>query len=76
MMDKKTRLIAQILITLMMTVSMSGIMSAIGMGLTREWLLAWPKQALIAWPIAFLLTQLTSRVAFAIAFRLRPPHGA
>ncbi len=70
-MDKKTLLIAQLLITLMMAASMSGIMSAIGMGLTSEWLRAWPKQFLIAWPIAFILTQLTSRIGFALAFRLR-----
>lgn len=74
MMDKKTLLIAQLLITFMMAASMSGIMSAIGMGLTREWLAAWPKQFLIAWPIAFVMTQITSRLAFAIAFRLRRPR--
>lgn len=72
-MDKKTLLIAQILITLMMAATMSGIMSAIGMGMTREWLGLWPKQFLIAWPIAFVMTQITSRLAFAIAFRLRRP---
>lgn len=70
-MDKKTLLIAQILITFMMAASMSGIMSAIQMGLTREWLHVWPLQFLIAWPIAFILTQAATRIAFPAAIRLR-----
>lgn len=74
-MDKKTLLIAQLLITFMMAASMSGIMSAFSTGLTQDWLAAWPKQFLIAWPIAFVLTQITSRIGFAIAFRLRRPRS-
>ena len=71
-MNKKILLIAQILMTFMMATLMSGIMSAIAMGLTPEWLAAWPKQLLIAWPIAFVLTLGTSRIALAIVYRLRP----
>lgn len=70
-MDKRTLIIAQILITFMMALSMSGIMSAIGMGLTAEWLHAWPRQFIIAWTVAFILTQATTRVAFPVAFKLR-----
>ncbi|MFZ2101523.1 MAG: DUF2798 domain-containing protein [Oricola sp.] len=70
MTDKKTLLLAQILITLMMASSMSGIMSLIAIGPTAEWLHAWPKQFIIAWPIAFCLTMVTSRIAFAAAIRL------
>lgn len=70
-MDKKTLLIAQILITLMMAVSMSGIMSLIAMGPSAEWLAAWPRAALTAWPIAFVLTLGVTRIAFFTAFRLR-----
>ena len=70
-MDKKTLFIAQLLITFMMALSMSGIMSAFAMGLTREWLHAWPIQFLIAWPISFVLTQGPTRVAFPLTFRLR-----
>lgn len=70
-MDKKTLLIAQIIITFMMALSMSGIMSAFGMGLTKAWLQAWPRQFIIAWPIAFILTQGVSRVAVPIAFKVR-----
>lgn len=73
MMDKKTLLIAQILINCMMAASMSGIMSAIGMGIGPVWFSAWPKQLLIAWPIAFVMTQITSGIAFAIVYWMRPP---
>lgn len=70
-MDKKTLIIAQIIITFLMALSMSGIMSVITLGPTAEWLHAWPKQFAIAWPIAFILTQAATRIAFPVAFRLR-----
>ncbi|WP_028030331.1 DUF2798 domain-containing protein [Gemmobacter nectariphilus] len=71
-MDKKSLLLAQALITLMMAASMSGIMLAFHLGLTREWLHEWPRQFIIAWPIAFVLTQGVGRLAFAIVGKLRP----
>lgn len=67
---KKTLFVAQLLITFMMALSMSGIMSLIALGPTREWLYAWPGQFIIAWPIAFCLTLVVSKVAFGIALRL------
>lgn len=67
---KKTLLLAQILITLMMAFCMSGIMGAIAMGLTGEWLRVWQKQFLIAWPIAFCLTLVSSRLGFHFAHKL------
>ena len=70
-MDRKTLLIAQILITLMMAASMSGIMSLIAIGPSAEWLAAWPRAFLTAWPIAFVLTLGVTRIAFFTAFRLR-----
>lgn len=70
-MDKKTLIIAQLIITCLMAFSMSGIMSAIAMGLTKEWLHAWPLQFIIAWPIAFMMTQIVSRIAFPLAGKLR-----
>lgn len=72
MTDKKTLLLAQLLITLMMAATMSGIMSLIAMGPSLMWLSAWPKQFLIAFPIAFVLSLIASRLAFGIAHRLRP----
>lgn len=71
LMDKKTLLIAQILLTFLMALSMSGIMSALQLGLTKEWLDVWPEQFLIAWPIAFIMTQGATRIAFPVAMRLR-----
>ena len=59
MMNKKTILISQILMTFMMAMSMSGIMSLIALGPTADWLAIWMKQFLFAWPIAFVLTGLT-----------------
>lgn len=74
MTDKKTLLLAQVFITLMMASSMSGIMSLIAMGPTREWLAAWPRQFAIAWPIAFCLTLVASRLGFALAGRITRPR--
>ncbi|HQZ14099.1 MAG TPA: DUF2798 domain-containing protein [Devosia sp.] len=69
-MPKKTLLVAQLLMTFMMALSMSGIMSLIALGPTETWLRAWPMQFIIAWPIAFLLTQISTRIAFPLANRL------
>lgn len=70
MTDRKTILLAQLLITFMMAGSMSGIMSMIALGPTAAWLRDWPKQFIIAWPIAFVLTLFVSRIAFGIAGRV------
>lgn len=69
-MNKKILLIAQLMITFMMALSMSGIMSLIALGPTKQWLAGWPVQFIIAWPIAFILTQFTSKIAFALAPKL------
>lgn len=68
--DRKTILLAQLLITMTMAASMSGIMSLFAMGPTPEWLYEWPRQFIIAWPIAFVLTLFVSRIAFGIAGRV------
>lgn len=70
MMDRLTRLLTQFLITLMMALSMSGIMSLIALGPTAEWLRIWPRQFAIAWPIAFVLTTFISRFGLFLAHRL------
>ncbi|MFW2542626.1 DUF2798 domain-containing protein [Primorskyibacter sp. 2E107] len=72
-MDRKTLLIAQLIITILMAVSMSGIMSLIAVGPGAEWLAGWPRQALIAWPFAFVLTQIITPLAFALAARATRP---
>lgn len=70
MTDKKTLLLAQLFITFMMALSMSGIMSLLQLGPTAEWLAIWPRQFIVAWPIAFLLTMVISRLGFALAYRI------
>lgn len=55
-MDKRTVLFSQIIMTFMMASSMSGIMLLISLGPHEELLHIWPKQLVIAWPIAFILT--------------------
>lgn len=74
--SKKTVLIAQVVITFMMSLSMSGLMSLIAMGPTAEWLAGWPTQFIIAWPIAFVFTQISTRVGFAVAHKLTAPKQA
>lgn len=77
MMNKKTILISQLLMTFMMAASMSGIMSLIAMGPTAEWLVAWPGQFASAWPIAFVLTMVTWPLAMAITgFLVRSEEGS
>lgn len=70
MTNKKTMLLAQGLISLMMAAMMSGIMGFIALGPTAVWLAAWPRQFIIAWPIAFVLSLIVSKIAFATAHRL------
>lgn len=70
MKSPKILLLAQLLVSFMMAASMSGIMSLIALGPTVEWLHGWPREFVIAWPIAFILSLLTSRIAFGIAHRV------
>lgn len=69
--DPKTLLLAQAFITFFMAASMSGIMSVIHLGPSMEWLHTWPREFIIAWPIAFVLTQIFSRLGFKLAFTIR-----
>ncbi|MGN0932235.1 DUF2798 domain-containing protein [Falsigemmobacter intermedius] len=70
-MDKKVLIIAQILMTLMMAFSMSGIMMLVALGPHEGFFREWMSQFIIAWPIAFLMTQVVSRIAFPLAGILR-----
>ena len=77
MMNKKTILISQLLMTFMMAASMSGIMSLIAMGPTADWLAAWPRQFAFAWPIAFVLTMIAWPLAMAMTgYLVRPKEGS
>ena len=70
MSEKKTLLIAQVFMTFMMAFLMSGILSFIQMGPTADWLDFWPRQFVIAWPIAFCLTLFVSKIAFGLAYKI------
>lgn len=69
-MDKKTLLLAQIFMTCMMAFVMSGIMMLIAVGPIEGFVKSWLSQFIIAWPIAFIMTQIVSRIAFPLAFIL------
>lgn len=70
-MDKKTLIIAQILLTCMMAFCMSGTMILLSLGLFEGFFTFWMQQFLMAWPIAFVFTQGVSRIAFPLAGLLR-----
>lgn len=70
MTSRKTMLVAQILITFMMALSMSGLMSLLALGPTAQWLASWPRQFIMGWPIAFVLTLFVGPFAFKLAGRL------
>ncbi|HTN63260.1 MAG TPA: DUF2798 domain-containing protein [Devosia sp.] len=73
-MPKKTQIVLQLLITFMMALSMSGIMGFISAG--SGYLAHWPLTFIIAWPIAFILTQVVTPIAFKLAFIIAPPSRA
>ena len=69
-MPTKTLLIAQVFISMMMALLMSGIMGMIALGPTELWLSSWPRSFLTAWPIAFLLSLPVGKVSFALSAML------
>ena len=69
-MTKRTLFVAQLLITFMMAFSMSGIMGLISAG--PAFLPHWPISGLMAWPVAFVLTQIVTPIAFGLAKMLSP----
>lgn len=67
-MDKKFALLAQVFMTFFMAALMSGILGLIfSGGFSLAWLANWPKQFIIAWPIAFLLTMVCWPLAMKCA---------
>lgn len=75
MQSKALILLAQVFISMMMAFLMSGIMGAISLGLTEEWLRVWPRAFVTSWPIAFVLSLFVGPAAFWMASRvLRLPR--
>lgn len=69
-MDKRTGIIGGVIMTFMMAFLMSGILSLFALGPNAEWLTFWPRQFIIAWPIAFILTQFSLPVSMKLAAKI------
>lgn len=73
-MDKKHIILSQVIMTFLMAASMSGIMGLIIEGPSMDWLSTWPKQFIIAWPIAFCLTMVAWPAAMSLAGTILRPR--
>jgi len=69
-MDKKSILLSQVIMTFIMAATMSGLMGLIIEGPSMDWLSTWPKQFIIAWPIAFALTMVAWPASMALTARI------
>lgn len=65
-MNKKSILVSQVIMTFIMAATMSGAMGPIFTGPSMDWLTGWPRQFLIAWPIAFVLTMVAWPASLAL----------
>ena len=74
-MSKKSVLLSQVIMTFIMAATMSGLMGLIFTGPSMEWLTAWPKQFIIAWPIAFALTMVAWPASMALTGAILRPRG-
>ncbi|EGR0730457.1 DUF2798 domain-containing protein [Vibrio cholerae] len=70
MQKKKTLIVAQIFISLMMAFLMTGIFSFFELGMTLVWLQAWMSKFIVAWPIAFILSIFVGNLGFKLATKL------
>jgi len=68
--EKKTVLLAQVFISLMMAFLMTLIFTAIPMHFAEGWHVTWLQRFVTAWPIAFILSLGAGPVAFLLANRL------
>ncbi len=75
-MDKRTALLAQVVTTFLMALTMTGTMSLIAMGPSAAWLAQWPVSFITAWPIAFVFTMVARPAAVKVAIRLTQSSGS
>ncbi|MGW9554997.1 DUF2798 domain-containing protein [Nocardiopsis sp. NPDC055551] len=76
-MSKKSIFLSQIIMTFIMAATMSGLLGMIfSGGPSMEWLVTWPKQFIIAWPIAFVLTMVAWPASMALTGFILRPRGA
>lgn len=71
----KRILLTQVIMTFLMATTMSGVMSLIFTGPSLEWLAAWPRQILIAWPIAFVATMVLWPASMGLAGAILRPRA-
>lgn len=74
-MNKKSVFLSQVIMTFIMASTMSGLMGLIIAGPSMEWLGNWPKQFIIAWPIAFALTMVAWPTSMALTGRILGGSG-
>ena len=72
----RTLLVAQAIISFSMALLMSGYATCLQFGFTAEWLQIWAHAFVMAWPVAFCLSLVVGRMAFAIAHKLVPVRAA
>ena len=75
MTDTKTIILAQVFISCMMAFLMTGIFSFLSLGATQQWLHAWPRAFMTAWPIAFVLSLGVGKLSFRMATALTRRAG-
>jgi hypothetical protein len=69
-MPRKNQIILSVFITFFMSLSMSGVMGFISVG--PDFLSQWPRVWLMAWPIAFIVTQFVTPLAFKLTLMVAP----
>ncbi|MEM5470438.1 DUF2798 domain-containing protein [Hoeflea sp. AS60] len=65
--SKKLVIVAQVFISCLMALLMSGIFSYFHLGFTMEWLHIWSSTFIIAWPIVFVLSMVVGPLSFRTA---------
>ncbi|OEV04077.1 DUF2798 domain-containing protein [Streptomyces oceani] len=66
-MSRKSVFLTQVIMTFIMAATMSGIMGLIFTGPSMRWLASWPRQFIIAWPIAFAVTMVAWPASMALS---------
>ena len=69
-------LLTQVIMTFLMAATMSGLLGLIFTGPSVEWLTRWPKQLVVAWPIAFVATMVLWPASMALSGTILRPRPA
>lgn len=66
-MPTKAMVLAQVFISGMMALVMTGFFTFLHSGLTTAWLIEWSKTFILAWPVVFCLALVIGRIGFKLA---------